>query len=180
MISNRARIPMLLLQFVVLGVASLLAQSSVTISLTVDATQAPEKILHTRMVMPVKSGPLTVYYPKWIPGEHTPGGPVGNVAGLTFSANGKTLPWRRDLLDVFTFHLDVPPGVERLDVEFDFIESGNDSATDKLVIVELEPKRVLSRGDSGGEDYHSTPPFACPPAGNSGLLCRWRTRRAMR
>ena len=66
--SIRVRIPMLLLQFVVLGVASLLAQSSVTISLTVDATHAPEKILHTHMVMPVKPGPLTVYYPKWIPG----------------------------------------------------------------------------------------------------------------
>src|SRR5208282_2569804 len=114
--SIRARLPILLLELVVWGVASSLAQSAVTISLTVDATQAPEKIVRTRMVMPVKSGPLTLYYPKWIPGEHTPSGPVGNVAGLTFSANGKTLPWRRDLLDVFTFHVDVPSGVERLEV----------------------------------------------------------------
>ena len=139
--SNRSRLPILLLELVVWGVATTLAQSSVTIKLTVDATQAPEKILHTRMIIPVKSGPLTLYYPKWIPGEHTPSGPVGNVAGLTFSANGQTLPWRRDLLDVFTFHLDVPSGVERLDVGFDYIEpssgafSAGGSATDKLVIV---------------------------------------------
>ena len=139
--SIRARLPIRLLELMVWGVASLLAQSSGTINLTVDATHAPEKILHTRMVMPVKPGPLTLYYPKWIPGEHTPAGPEGNVAGLKFSANGKTLPWRRDLLDAFTFHLDVPSGVERLDVEFDYIEpssgafSGGGSATDKLVIV---------------------------------------------
>ncbi|MFZ0960079.1 MAG: M61 family peptidase [Terriglobia bacterium] len=139
--SNRARLPILLLELVVWGVASLLAQSSLTINLSVDATQAPEKIIRTRMVMPVKPGPLTVYYPKWIPGEHMPSGPVGNVAGLTFTANGKTLPWRRDLLDVYTFHLDVPAGVDRLDVAFDYLEpssgafSAGASATDKLVVL---------------------------------------------
>jgi len=139
--SIRTRLLMLLLQLAVLRVATSLAQSSGTINLTVDATHAPEKILHSRMVMPVKPGPLTLYYPKWIPGEHTPSGPVGNVAGLTFSADGKTLPWRRDLLDVFTFHVDVPTGVGRLEVAFDYIEpssgafSAGGSATDKLVIV---------------------------------------------
>jgi len=137
---------MLLLELVVLGLACALAQSSVTINLTVDASQAPEKILRTRMVMPVKPGPLTLYYPKWIPGEHEPAGPVGNVAGLTFSANGKTLPWRRDLLDAFTFHLDVPSGVERLDVAFDFIQSSNDSATDKLVVVAWNPDVLYPAG----------------------------------
>ena len=63
------------------------------------------------MVMPVTPGPLTLYYPKWIPGEHEPSGPIANVAGLTFSANGKTLSWKRDLLDVYTFNLEVPAGV---------------------------------------------------------------------
>ncbi|MGA2988097.1 MAG: M61 family peptidase [Terriglobia bacterium] len=140
------RLPIFVLEFVVLGVASLLAQSSVTINLTVDATRAPEKILHTRMVMPVKPGPLTLYYPKWIPGFHDPSGPVGDVGGLTFSANGKTLPWRRDLLDGFTFHVDVPPGVDRLEVEFDYIQPGNDSATDKLVIVAWNPDVLYPAG----------------------------------
>ncbi|MGO8817667.1 MAG: M61 family metallopeptidase [Terriglobia bacterium] len=112
-----------------------------TINLTVDASQVPEKIVRTHMVVPVKPGPLTLYYPKWIPGEHTPSGPVGNVAGLKFSANGKTVPWRRDLLDVFTFHLDVPSGVASLEVDFEYLEpssgafSAGGSATDKLVII---------------------------------------------
>ena len=144
--SIRIRLPILFLYLAVVGVATLLAQSSVTINLTVDATRAPEKILHTRMVMPVKSGPLTLYYPKWIPGEHQPAGPVTNVAGLKFSANGKTIPWRRDLLDAFTFHLDVPPGAENLEVEFDYVESSVDSVSDKLVIVAWNPDVLYPAG----------------------------------
>jgi predicted metalloprotease with PDZ domain len=144
--SLAARLPILLLELVVWGVASALAQSSVTINLSVDATQAPEKILRTRMVMPVKPGPLTLYYPKWIPGNHDPSGPVGNIAGLTCTASGKTLPWRRDLLDAFTFHLDVPSGVERLDIAFDYIQSSNDSATDKLVVVAWNPDVLYPAG----------------------------------
>lgn len=120
--SLRVRLPILLLGLVTLGLVSSFAQSPVTINLTVDASQVPEKIVRTHMVVPVKPGPLTLYYPKWIPGEHTPSGPVGNVAGLKFSANGKTVPWRRDLLDVFTFHLDVPSGVASLEVDFEYLE----------------------------------------------------------
>jgi predicted metalloprotease with PDZ domain len=139
--SLRIRLSILLVGLLVLGVASSPAQSPLTITLTVDATQAPEKLLHTRMAMPVKPGPLTLYYPKWIPGMHTPSGPIGNVAGLKFTANGNTISWRRDLLDVFTFHLDVPEGAGTLEVAFDYIEPGGGgfgagaSASDKLVIV---------------------------------------------
>jgi predicted metalloprotease with PDZ domain len=141
------RVQFLLFEVVLLGAASLLAQSPLSIDLTVDATHAPEKIVHTHMVMPVKPGPLTLYYPKWIPGEHLPSGPVSSVAGLTFSANGsEAIPWRRDLLDVFTFHLDVPPGVDRLDVEFDYIYSANSSATDKLVIVSWNQNVLYPEG----------------------------------
>lgn len=123
------------------GVPSI-AQTGQAISLTVDATHAPDKMIHSRMTIPVKGGPLTLYYPKWIPGEHAPDGPISNLTGLKFSANGKPIPWERDLLDVFTFHVNVPNGVERLDVAFDYIEpsgSGSftaaESATDKLLVL---------------------------------------------
>src|SRR5579864_5515922 len=92
------------------------------ISVTVDATKTPEKIVHTRESIPAKPGPLTLYYPKWIPGEHGPDGPIGNVTGLKFTANGKTIPWQRDLSYVFTFHVEVPTGADRLDVAFDYLE----------------------------------------------------------
>jgi predicted metalloprotease with PDZ domain len=118
------------------------AQSDQTISLTVDASQAPLKIIRAHIVMPVKPGPLTLYYPKWIPGEHAPDGPIANLTGLKFSADGKTIPWDRDLLDVFTFHVDVPTGAEHLDISFDYLEpagtgayTAGASATDKLVVL---------------------------------------------
>jgi predicted metalloprotease with PDZ domain len=75
------------------------------------------------MEIPVQPGPLTLYYPEWIPGEHMPDGPIINLAGLTFSAAGKTIPWRRDLVDVFAFHLDIAQGANVLDVRLDFLLS---------------------------------------------------------
>jgi len=107
-----------------------------TISLTVDATKTPQKLLHAHLAMAVKPGPLTLYYPKWIPGEHGPDGPIASLTGLKFSGGGKTIPWKRDLLDVFTFHVDIPAGVSKLEADYDYIEPDGGSATDKLVVLE--------------------------------------------
>ena len=106
------------------------------IALAVDTTQSPLKILHVSETIPVQAGPLTLYYPKWIPGDHSPSGPIASLTGLKFEANGKVVPWRRDLLDVFTFHVDVPAGATELDARFDFLEPDGYSATDKLLVLE--------------------------------------------
>lgn len=106
------------------------------IALTVDTTQSPLMILHVREAIPVQPGPLTLYYPKWIPGNHSPSGPISSLTGLHFTANGKVVPWQRDLLDVFTFHVDVPQGATELDAQFDFLEPPGFSATDKLLVLE--------------------------------------------
>ena len=95
----------------ILALAASAALAEEAISVTVDATKTQQKLLHAHLVMPVKPGPLTLYYPKWIPGEHGPDGPIANLTGLKFEANGKTIPWQRDLLDVFTFHVEIPHGV---------------------------------------------------------------------
>src|SRR5437763_16068014 len=81
-----------------------------TITLSVDATSASRKIFHAKLKIPATPGDLTLYYPKWIPGEHAPDGPVIDLAGLKFTARGNTLKWRRDLLDGFTLHVEVPTG----------------------------------------------------------------------
>jgi predicted metalloprotease with PDZ domain len=106
------------------------------ISLTVDATKSPEKLLRVHLELPVTPGPLTLYYPKWIPGEHSAGGPIASLNGLHFEANGKSIPWQRDLLDTFTFHLDIPAGVNHLTANYDFIEPAGNSASDKLMVLE--------------------------------------------
>ncbi|MGH9725801.1 MAG: M61 family peptidase, partial [Candidatus Acidiferrales bacterium] len=68
--------------------------------LTVDATGAPRKIIRAHLVIPASPGPLTLVYPKWLPGEHSPNGPINGLAGIKFTAGGVTLPWRRDLVDM--------------------------------------------------------------------------------
>src|SRR5215469_16458002 len=103
------------------GFVAMCAQAQ-NISVVVDATKVPQKILHVEEVLPVKAGPLTIYYPKWIPGEHGPDGPVSNIANLKFDADGTAVPWTRDLLDIWTFHVDVPSGKTALHVTFDYIE----------------------------------------------------------
>ena len=92
-----------------------------TIMLTVDATETPRKIFHATLTIPASPGTLTLYYPKWIPGEHGPTGPIEDLAGLKFTANGQSLTWRRDLLDGWTFHVEVPAGVSSVEAALDFI-----------------------------------------------------------
>jgi len=109
------------------------------IKLDVDATDASRNILHARLHIPASPGQLTLFYPKWIPGEHAPSGPINNLTGLQISANGQPLPWQRDADDMCTFHLDVPAGAAAVDVSLDFLMtaggsfSSGASATAKLL-----------------------------------------------
>lgn len=91
------------------------------IILEVDAREAPRKILHARLTIPVTPGPLTLYYPKWLPGEHGPTGPILNLAGLKLSAGGQTLSWQRDPLEMYAFRCQIPPGASSLEVALDFL-----------------------------------------------------------
>ena len=128
--------------------------SAPTITIAVDATHAPRKIFHASLKIPASSGDLTLYYPKWIPGEHAPDGPVIDLAGLFFKANGQTLKWRRDLLDGFAIHVDVPAGVSEVDAELDFLSpatfeggfSAGSSATDKLAIISWNQVLLYPKG----------------------------------
>jgi predicted metalloprotease with PDZ domain len=120
----------------ILALSAPAALAGEMISVTVDATRTPQKILRAHEVIPVQPGPLTLYYPKWIPGAHGPNGPITSLTGLKFQADGKTIPWQRDLLDVYTFHLDIPAGVSHLEASYDLIEPDGGSATDKLMVLE--------------------------------------------
>jgi predicted metalloprotease with PDZ domain len=121
---------------ITLVIAAPAALTGQTITVTVDATKTQQKLLSAHEIIPVKPGPLTLYYPKWIPGEHGPNGPIAGLTGLKFEADGKTIPWQRDLLDVYTFHLEIPAGVSHLEAKYDYIEPDGVSATDKLLVLE--------------------------------------------
>jgi predicted metalloprotease with PDZ domain len=101
------------------------------ITLHVDLSDAPRHLLHARLEIPVSAGPLTLEYPQWIPGDHRPTGPIDNLAGIVVHANGQTLPWRRDDVDMYGIHVEVPPGVTQLDVSLDFLATPGDTGSDE-------------------------------------------------
>ena len=135
------------------------AASGPTVTLSVDATNAPRKILHATLTIPAKPGELTLYYPKWIPGEHSPDGPINDLAGLKFTANGQTLKWRRDTLDGFTIFVDVPQGVSEVSAGLDFLSpatyeqgyTAGSSATDKLAVVSWNQLLLYPKGWNAAE-----------------------------
>ena len=93
------------------------------IKISVDATHAPQRILHAKLVIPTRPGPLTLYYPKWLPADHSPDGPISNLVGLKFTAGGKEIPWHQDLVDMYAFNLDIPKGTNSVEVSLDFLLS---------------------------------------------------------
>jgi hypothetical protein len=124
-----------------------------TLTLAVDLTEAPKRVFRIHETIPVTPGPMMLYYPKWIPGEHAPSGPIQNVAGVVIKANGKQLPWRRDLREMYALHVDVPQGTSRLDLSFEFLSPGGGgefgasaSSTPNLVDVEFNQTAFYPAG----------------------------------
>jgi predicted metalloprotease with PDZ domain len=100
---------------------------------SVDASDVTRGIFHVTETIPVAAaGPLTLLYPKWLPGNHSDSGPIPQLAGLKFSAGGQSLPWRRDPVDVFAFHIDVPQGASSVEAQFQFL-SPTDTAQGRIV-----------------------------------------------
>ena len=95
-----------------------------TIRLQVDATDITRHIFRVKESIPVHGGEMTLLYPKWLPGNHSPTGRIDAVAGLVIQAGRKRVEWTRDPVDVFAFHVNVPAGADTLDIEFQFLTSG--------------------------------------------------------
>ena len=93
------------------------------------------QIIHAKLRIPAAAGTLTLYYPKWIPGEHAPDGPVIDLTGLKFSAGGKTLTWRRDLKDGWTINVDVPTGVSRSFMRTIVLEAAQTCAAFRISVI---------------------------------------------
>jgi predicted metalloprotease with PDZ domain len=113
------------------------------VRIEVDLRDAPRHIFHSKMTFAVKPGPLTLLYPEWIPGEHGPTGPISQLAGLKFASGGKVLAWRRDDVNMFAFHLEVPAGASELTASLDYLSPGEGGAfssspatTAKLAVLE--------------------------------------------
>ena len=138
----------LLMLFVLLQLcaAAALGQDSVSIKLNVDATEAARNVLHATLTIPVKPGPLSLFYPKWIPGEHSPTGPINDMVGLNLSAQGKSIPWTRDAVEMFAFHCEIPAGVSTLEVSFDDVSQPATTMSARLARVKWNRVLVYPRG----------------------------------
>jgi Peptidase M61 N-terminal domain len=90
-----------------------------TMTLLVDETQASRRLTFVHEDIRVQQGPLTLAFPRWIPGEHGPTGPIENFAALRVRSGDVTLPWRRDPGDINTIRMDVPPNTQTITVDFD-------------------------------------------------------------
>jgi predicted metalloprotease with PDZ domain len=120
------------------------AQSTIHERLRVDATDAPRNILHSTVTIPVSAGPVTLVYPKWIPGNHRPTGPIQNLVGLHIKAKGQELDWQRDLVDMYAFHLQIPAGVSQVEASYDTLTyNGKSSAASSKVLDLLWNQVVL-------------------------------------
>lgn len=121
-----------------------LAQNS--IKLSVDATDAARNVLRVRETMTVKAGDLTLFYPKWIPGEHAPTGTLNDMVNFFVTANGKPLEWRRDDVEMFAFHLTVPRGVKQIDIAFDDVSQSGTIASARLSRIKWNRLLVYQQG----------------------------------
>jgi predicted metalloprotease with PDZ domain len=124
----------------ILGLGAFVAASAQSakppIQITADLSDAPRKLFHAEVDLPATAGPLTLTTPKWIPGQHMPSGPVGNIVGVVFTANGHALAWRRDDVDLYQFHLTIPAGVTTLHAHLDCIVTAN--VSQKTAVLDWE------------------------------------------
>ncbi|MEO8809086.1 MAG: peptidase M61 [Rhodanobacter sp.] len=106
-----------------------------TITLQVDASNTAQGIFRVHETIPVSAGPMTLLYPQWIPGSHSPVGPIAMLAGLKLSGNGAPIKWKRDKYNVYAFHLDVPAGVSTVEADFQYLSprTGGFEMTDRMM-----------------------------------------------
>jgi predicted metalloprotease with PDZ domain len=141
-------VPRLLLAAVVWLAGAARFSQGQPVALHVDATDAARKILHVRLEIPAQPGEMVLVYPKWVPGEHGPTGPINNLVDLEMSAGGQPITWRRDEVDMYAFHIDVPPGATNVEVTLDFLLSAgegrfSDGASVTAQLLDLNWNQVL-------------------------------------
>ncbi len=156
MISRTTVLPLTLFA---LAVPTFLQAQKTPIRITADLSEAPRRLYHAEVDIPVQAGPVTLTTPEWIPGNHRPTGPVDDITGVVFTANGKVLPWRRDDTDLYEFHVTVPAGVTTLHAHLDCIVTAR--VTDKLAVLEWE-KLLLYPANTPGRDIPIQPTVIVP------------------
>jgi predicted metalloprotease with PDZ domain len=128
------------------------ARAEAPVRISVDATGAAQKIYHVKAVLPAAPGAFAFVYPHWIPGYHEPVGPIEEMVSVKVLANGQPVDWRRDLVDMYTLHTDVPAGASSIEVDYDVVgaqsQNGQISpvSTSQLVLIEFSNFVIYPQG----------------------------------
>lgn len=129
--------------------------SGQTIRVAVDLTDAPRNIFHSSLSLPATAGEMILVYPKWIPGNHRPSGPIANVTGLHFKAGDQELDWHRDPIEMYSFHVTVPPGTKEIQATFDLISAdsaGGGGLAASSNLLDLNWNQVVLYPDGAASD----------------------------
>ncbi len=146
-------------------------------TLVLDASRAADGIMEVRERIPAAGGSFTVVYPKWIPGEHGPTGPLNDLAALRISVDGAPLDWRRDSTDLYAFHVNAPPGTRSIDIAFDVLMNAPDDtmATHEVAIVNWN-RALLYQAGVDSHHYFVKPSIVLPSGWDYATALRDVTR----
>ena len=148
-----------------------------TIRLEVDATDTSRAIFKVKETIPVAGpGPMTLLFPEWLPGAHGPDGAIDKVAGVEFFANGQKLAWKRDPVETYGFHIDVPAGASAVEARFNFLSAtagnqGRTVATPEMVNIQWEAVSFYPAG------YYTR---QIPVTASLTLPAQWQAATALR
>jgi predicted metalloprotease with PDZ domain len=154
-----------------------LATQQAPATLVLDASRAADGIMEVRERIPATPGSFTIVYPKWIPGEHGPTGPLNDLAALRISAGGTLLDWRRDANDLYAFHVDVPPGAAAIDADFYVLMNAPDDvmSSHSLAIVNWN-RALLYQEGIDSHQYFVKPSIVLPPGWDFATALRGATQ----
>ncbi len=113
-----------------------------TISLRVDATDLDHRVMRVQQTLPVRPNngaqSLSLYFPRWLPGNHAPSGDVSRLAGLKINARSAkaeaTLAWTRDPLDTHRIQLPLPAGTTALEMQFEYLSPVSSKSSGRVVM----------------------------------------------
>ncbi|MBV9027065.1 MAG: peptidase M61, partial [Candidatus Eremiobacteraeota bacterium] len=142
-----------------------LATQNRPVLLSLDASGAAGGIIRVHERIPASRGDFTIVYPKWIPGEHGPTGPLSDLAALRISARGTALDWRRDSVDMYAFHVSVPGGADSIDCDFDVLMNGPGDVTTTHSLAVLNWNRALLYQDGIDSHHYFVRPSIVLPSG---------------
>ncbi|MBV9233757.1 MAG: M61 family peptidase [Candidatus Eremiobacteraeota bacterium] len=140
-----------------------LATQQRPVLLSLDASTAADGIIRVHERIPASRGAFTIVYPKWIPGEHGPTGPLNDLAALRISARGTALDWRRDNIDMYAFHVNVPAGADAIDCDFLLLMNapGDVMSTHSLAVLNWN-RALLYQEGIDSHHYYVRPSIELP------------------